>query len=253
MKKIAIIGVGKLGTSIFRLLNKNPNHTVTIVDHNPVMLSVGRVHSLDNVDKLKGEYDTTIISVKPSDAIDMSRKLYLNNKFKTSKIMSAMAGVNVKTLKYMFPKNDITRLMPNLSIINGNGLTCIYHPLGHTIGASNLFIGGGRVIHMDREQDIDIATCIGSSGPAYFLKMMETMASEGREMGLSPCTSMMLAKEALRCAHSLSESNTSINDIASPNGITEKGLEILEKHKFTEIIKDVLKTSLDRTNNIFSL
>ena len=245
MKRLAVVGTGKMGGTIFNLLRKT--HNVSAVEKNATI----RKHFtgvLSHVEELNGNYDAIIIAVKPSDAPLTAREMYFTeHNFKTDNIISVMAGVTTTTLSRLFPENRITRAMPNLTIGTRNGLTSIYSPMGNADLTVSLFEEGGGLIHKaNSDTEIDLATCISASGPAYFLKMAEVMSAEAEATGLRRIEARMLARSALRSANIMSENGGTILDIASPGGTTEQGLNTLERYNFSSAITSALRKSLDR-------
>ena len=101
MKRLAVVGTGKMGGTIFNLLRKT--HNVSAVEKSATI----RKHftgALSHVQDLEGNYDAVIIAVKPSDAPLTAREMCLTEyNFKTDNIISVMAGVTTTTLSRLFP------------------------------------------------------------------------------------------------------------------------------------------------------
>jgi pyrroline-5-carboxylate reductase len=253
MKRLAIIGVGKMGAEILKTLHPTP-YNISAVEANQKTVkklqSKWEIHQ--NVDGLRGEFHSLIMAVKPNEAMKVSHEIHNSERksqIKVPCVVSCMAGVSSSTLRTIFPKKKIVRIMPNMGIGSGKGLTSVYGPEPHARRVRDMFNFGGIVHAAKSDDEIDAVTCIASSGPAYFLKLAEIMAKEGVDMGLSEPEATMLARSALLSA---TLSPCGIESIASPGGTTERALKTLEDYKFSDAIRAAIRQSWCRAKNIDS-
>ena len=273
MKKLALIGVGKMGSQVLKTLQKSP-YVISAVDKDPNVkksflsrlgdypkYAVGfnppdpLITFLPNIENLKGKYDSIFLAVKPNEIVNVSKEIQkaeLNNSLNSSTIVSCLAGVQTNTLKQLFPGKNIVRIMPSLTIGQCKGLTSVLSKDNQVSQIRTLFTSGGVVHESSSDDDIDSVTCLAASGPVYFLKMAEIMISEGIEMGLSEKDSRVLVNSALMSAVLSCNNTQTINDIASPGGITERALTTLDQHNFAESIRSAIRQSWCRAKNLDS-
>jgi pyrroline-5-carboxylate reductase len=208
-----------------------------------------------NVDDLRGEFHSLIMAVKPNEAVKVSHEIHNSERksqIKVSCIVSCMAGVSSSTLRTIFPKKKIVRIMPNMGIGSGNGLTSVYGPEPYALRVRDMFNFGGIVHAAKSDDEIDAVTCIASSGPAYFLKLAEIMTKECVDMGVSEPDATILVRSALLSATLSPSASRGIESIASPGGTTERALKTLEDYKFSDAIRAAIRQSWCRAKNIDS-
>ena len=274
MKKLALIGVGKMGSQVLKTLQKS-HCAISAVDKNPNVkksfpsrrddypkYAIGidnppnpSITFLPSIQNLRGKYDSIFLAVKPNEIINVSQEIQkaeLKNSLNSSTIVSCLAGVQTDTLKQLFPDKNIVRIMPNLTIGQGKGLTSVLGKENPFSQIRTLFTSGGVIHKSSSDDDIDSVTCLAASGPVYFLKTAEIMISEGIEMGLSEKESRILVNSALMSAVLSCDNTQTINNIASPGGITERALTTLDQHNFSESIRSAIRQSWCRAKNLDS-
>ena len=257
MKRLAIVGVGKMGSEILKSFQSIPHRieAVEINKGNRLDLPTLNWEIHPSIDCLKGDFHSMILAVKPNDALEVSKLVNTceeKSLFRVPCIVSCMAGVSSRTLGNMFPHKKIVRIMPNIGIGSGNGLTSVYGPNPYARQIRSLFVHGGVVHDAKSDDEIDAVTCIASSGPAYFLRMAQIMADEAESMGLSELEAKMIARSALLSASLLPDATKSINEIASTGGTTERALRTLEQNKFAHAVRSAIRQSWCRAKNIDS-
>ena len=115
-------------------------------------------------------------------------------------IVSIAAGTSIKSLEEAFgPGAAVVRTMPNTPAAVGRGMTALVPNAAaseegaHHLAAT-LMSAVGEVVYLDSEDQIDAATAVSGSGPAYVFLLVEALASAGVEEGLAPEVAMKLAR-----------------------------------------------------------
>lgn len=153
-------------------------------------------------------------------------------------VLSVVAGASIHGLAAALggaPK--IIRAMPNLPVSIGKGATALF--ASDAVSAAerstveNLMKAAGVCIWVDKETDIDLATAISGSGPAYFFLMAEALAEAGEAMGLSAENARILAQATFIGAGALLDSDgRSAQElrraVTSPGGTTAAALDELD-------------------------
>ena len=151
-------------------------------------------------------------------------------------VVSMLAGVSAATLRQLFPDaGAIIRVMPNLPVAQGQGMTAIYSAEGDqeelaTVGKLMASLG---VIAWCNEEDLGVIGAIASAGIAYVARFVAALAKSGEAMGLEPDAAEQIAIQTLiGTAAYASDTGVSMSElgrrVASPKGTTEQGLAVLD-------------------------
>lgn len=126
----------------------------------------------------------------------------------------------------------LVRAMPNLPVVVGAGMTTLFAEgldSADRALAEGLFAAVGEVAWLDCEADIDRATAIAGSGPAYFFAFVDHLAAAGVAAGLAPELAGRLARQtAVGAAAQLQQDARSAAvlraAVCSPGGTTAAAL-----------------------------
>ena len=155
-------------------------------------------------------------------------------------------------LEDAYPDAPVYRFIPNIPVEVGRGV------LGYAGGASaargpeaavlELFGRLGTVIAVDDEL-MDAAGAVLGCGPAFFALVAEALADAGVRRGLAFEEARMMAVETMAgTAAVLHERDLDTVDlrrrVASPGGVTERGLDVLERAGMREDIDRAAATVL---------
>ncbi len=193
MKSVTFIGNGNMALSIAHGLKKNYKIEV-----------VGR--SLEKLDKFENElgvkitknlidgYDmsdkTVLLCVKPANVEEISTKL--NGKARV--IFSVLAGTTVSKLKQNLNPNAVVRSMPNLAASVNRSMTTLTGDIEFKEEAEELLGAIGSTRWLSSEKEIDIATALAGSGPAYLALMAEALADGAVKQGLKRDDAMAIMR-----------------------------------------------------------
>jgi len=149
--------------------------------------------------------------------------------------VSIAAGISLDSLsRALSPMADIVRAMPNTAVHAKAGATALIGAKSASDQAveacAQLFGAAGQVVRLDREDQMDAATAVSGSGPAYFFAFTEALARAGIGLGLSPDVAEALARQtlvgagALAAAREASLAELRI-EVTSPGGTTAAALD----------------------------
>lgn len=259
MKKIGIIGVGKMGTAILNgILSTKLYHKNDIIIYNR---TTRRIKTKDitiaaNEQELFSQAEIIILAIKPQDFSNLCEKLSkLDN---TPIIISIAGGITIAYLEKYFPNCKIIRTMPNLaSEINKSVTTISKNKLTTDKDLESIFpiftsLGD---IYLIPEEDMDKTVCFNGSYPAFLYYFINSFIEAGFKSGLSPILIKDMLIKTTKGAISLLEQDKReltqlISDICSPNGITIAGIKVLEDNNFTEIINEVFNKCRIRSEEL---
>jgi pyrroline-5-carboxylate reductase len=152
-------------------------------------------------------------------------------------LVSVLAGVELATLARRFPRaGAVVRLMPNLAAaigkspvaLVGRGLDdtqrSVVTALAERLGGTEWLAG---------ESQFELVTALAGSGPGFVYRFIDAMAQAATRLGLDPEQARRLAVQmvegagALAAASPLSPGELA-RKVASPGGMTQKGLDVLD-------------------------
>ena len=114
-----------------------------------------------------------------------------------------------------------------------------------------------EVVELEHEDQMDIVTGLSGSGPAYVFYLIESLTNAGTELGLSKEKALHLAKATVAGSGALamiSTENPSVlrENVTSPNGTTQAGLEILmdKKYGLRPLIKNTVEAAAKRSKEL---
>jgi pyrroline-5-carboxylate reductase len=192
--------------------------------------------------------DLVILAVKPNNLDEVAADLVQA----VTPVLSILAGTSLKTLHEALPGIDLIRVMPNLGAQIRQAVLCVVY--GETVGeaergrAAELLGLIGEVIELDEEL-IDAATAIMGCSPGYFALMAEALVEAGVEEGLTENQAKQMVARSMGATGKLLELREPAElkrAVASPGGMTEAGLEALERWNFREALRAAVDASLER-------
>ncbi|WP_032112341.1 pyrroline-5-carboxylate reductase [Candidatus Paracaedibacter symbiosus] len=233
--KILLVGCGAMGNALRQGWQPHKDIEVLVIDPQ----SAAGIDMFGTVQELPEDYqpDVVLFAIKPQIATDVVPYYALFNQSDTL-FISIMAGVSVAKIKQLLGgEAAIIRTMPNLPAVVGEGVTGIYSEatLQPTVKqkVTDLFSGIGATVWVEAEDHLNSVTAISGSGPAYFFRLVEAMATAGEQLGLSKDIADQLARQTLVGAGALlSRSQESVEQlrikVTSPGGTTAAALSIFE-------------------------
>ncbi len=259
LKKLGIIGCGKMATAIIEGViasNYIDNKNVYVFDINSdsskkISNKLG-LNQASTIEEVTNNSDCILIATKPfvvSDVLSELKKFYKNQL-----VISILAGV--KTDKYLSFINNIklVRIMPNTPALVNMGMSAICKSENVSDVefdfVYNFMEKCGSVIKTT-EDKMDIITALSGSGPAYYYKIIELMASAAHKLGLDYNQALLLsAQTAMGSAKMVFENNFDIplliKNVTTPGGCTEVGNNVLNNSDIDEIIDKIIKDTMDK-------
>ncbi len=229
--KLTLIGNGIMAQSLARgLVNK---FEVEVLGRDEKKLKVMQKKIPDiHTRLLSDNEDITdkiiIFCVKPYALQSVSVRL----QGKASILLSILAGTKLETLKRQIKANHYIRIMPNIAASVQRSTTTITGDKEAKSIATEIFNELGKTIWVNTENQLDIATAIAGSGPAYLALIAESLADGGVKAGLerNHCVSLVQGlftgvAELLDTIHP----STIKDGVMSPGGTTAAGYAVLEE------------------------
>lgn len=234
MTRILLVGCGHMGMAMLKYMIKNKKLAVSVVDLK--VLKMEECEVFHNFQELTGKlFDILIYAVKPNQFRDLKDN-YDPVLHENSVVISIMAGVGTDELQEKHRDKTIVRMMPNLGIEFGHSaLTAFTTNKSFQSKIEEVF---PSITWFDKEEDVGVLARLNGSGPGLFFAFCDALVKPYIKKGYDPNVLKKLAAEtmlgsALVGLNKSSDFNTLKNEVATPGGITEAVLQILEPQLYT--------------------
>ncbi|WP_456449393.1 pyrroline-5-carboxylate reductase [Hydrogenimonas sp.] len=229
--KLTIVGPGKMALALAKGLEKE--HELTIVGRDGERLlhfagQLSRHAKTALLDKYDIEGERVILCVKPHAFKETAALL----RGKADTLYSVLAGCDLKTLKKGIKAGHHIRAMPNLAAQLFASMTTLTGDSGRREEALELFSSIGSVLWVETEKELDIATALAGSGPAYLALIAEALTDGGVKEGLKRSDATKLVEGLFEgFAKLLPHTHPALlkDAVMSPAGTTAAGYTALEK------------------------
>jgi len=193
-------------------------------------------HLLDGFD-ITGK--TILLTIKPYALQEVSMRI----KGEADILISILAGKSLIELQRIKAKAYI-RAMPNVAAKYKASTTALTGDEEAKDVAVNIFSKIGTTVWLENDDEIDMATAIIGSGPAFLAIIAEAFSDGGVISGLKRDKANELTKGLFKSFAAISEEFPKIkNSVMSPKGTTAEGIFSLEEDGVRgEIIKAVRRT-----------
>ncbi len=241
MTKIAILGGGQIGEALTSGLVESGFNASDITVTNrtasrgeELKSNYGVNVTTDNAEAVDGA-DYIFASVKPYAILDLLGEI---NPAKDAVVVSMAAGLTLEALQAAAGEGvPVVRVMPNTPMLVRRGMcTCAageHVTEAQMQGVTELLEAVGEVAVIP-EKNIDAATALAGSSPAYFFLVAEALVDAGVQLGLPRDIAEKLAAQAAAGAGDmLANSGRSATQlragVTSPGGTTAAAVRELEE------------------------
>lgn len=250
---IGIIGFGNMGRAIASRIGKKI--FVSDAVKKKILKGVKATWLQDNIE-LARRSNIIIIAVKPQDIEGVLEEI--SNYAKDKLIISIAAGVTTKVIEDIVGKVSIVRVMPNMPIMVGKGISAIcvgrYASLKDLAIVRDIFSNIGEVVEVS-EDKMNAITAMSGSGPAYYFLFTYLLGKAGKHIGLDKKLRSKLATATFIGAAELARTSDVsmegfIQKIASKKGTTEAALKVFKKRHLERIIKEAVRAAKNRAREL---
>jgi len=168
-----------------------------------------------------------ILCVKPYSLAQLSLSGTANS------LYSVLAGTTIESLSNAISAKSYIRTMPNLAASNLKSMTTITGDESLKQSAIEIFNAIGSTLWLKSEKEIDIATGLAGSGPAFLALVAESLEDGAVNAGLTRADAQTLSAGLFDGFSSLLQNDKASNikdGVMSPGGTTAAGYAVLEKH-----------------------
>ena len=261
--KIAVIGFGNIAkaiiTPLFEKKLLNPKDVYCLVNTKKSLENIRKNYKYDiNIfqanskgSEIIWDCKVKLLSVKPQQL----KNIIELEKNKNNLLVSILAGVSLEKLTKKFPNHKCVRVVTNIPITIGKGLTGI--SWGDEITEDQkqfikrLFENSSKIYEFP-EDLLDIFLSVTSSGPAIIALIIEALSDGGLSGGLQKKLSEELVIEMILGTVSLiKETNLTTaelkNMVTSPGGTTISALRVLENRSLRSALIEAVVSASNRS------
>ncbi|MBU0545749.1 NAD(P)-binding domain-containing protein [Patescibacteria group bacterium] len=262
---VAIVGAGNIGQALaVRLVTCGANVTLTVRSEmarerllaHPTLVST----NIEVGNEAAKDASITILAVKPVNLpeiyADLGGKMSQN-----CLVISVVAGASVSALATGLDFQQVVRAMPNLASEFGESVTVWYghDEIGDRMDQIVAFLSQlGKEFRADKEKDVDFATALFGSGPAFVYYFMEAMVEGGMLIGFPKNRLRELMVQMVRGAVVSAEQRPNEHlaqlrdDISSTGGTTVEGIRVLDKYCVRAAIKEVIAATAEKALHLMN-
>lgn len=199
--------------------------------------------------------DIVILSIKPQVLPEIFSQL--RGKLKPNQIvLSILAGATIDCIATGLHHKKIVRAMPNTPARIGEGMTVWTHAPEveekSRAQVCSILKALGVEIHVEHEIELDMATALSGTGPAYVFLFMEALVDAGVHMGFPRRIAQQLVLQTVKGAVAFaSQTSTHLaelrNQVTSPGGTSAEALYQLEKGGLRTVISKSVYAAYQRS------
>lgn len=242
--KLAFIGGGNMATALIGgiLGSGTPAADVRVADIVPEarerMRAEFGVAAVESAVEAAVDADCIVFAVKPQQLRAVASEV--GGVARNALIVTIAAGVRTSDLgRWLGGHERIVRVMPNTPALVGAGMSALFAlpsvSAAERKTAEQLFAVVGKVLWVEREEQIDAVTAVSGSGPAYAFYLVESMEAAARQLGFDAEAARLLSVTTLLGAARLVDASPESAEVlrarvTSKGGTTERALSVLEGH-----------------------
>jgi pyrroline-5-carboxylate reductase len=188
-----------------------------------------------------------ILAIKPYALQEVSMRI----KGVADTIYSILAGKSIVEIEKYIKSKSYIRAMPNIAAAFGASTTAITGDIEAKKRAEELFSYIGDVIWVENDDEIDMATAIIGSGPAFLAIIAEAISDGGVYIGLKRNIAKKLTKGLFKSFGKIDLNFSEIKDkVMSPKGTTAEGILTMEENGTRGIMMEVIKKTYEKSKKL---
>ncbi|NWF65892.1 MAG: pyrroline-5-carboxylate reductase [Campylobacterales bacterium] len=247
MNKIVVVGYGKMAKAIcdglrddfeIELVGRDLQKAKKFKDELNLECSIYELKNYDISEKI------VLLCVKPYAIDDVSKELI----GQANVLISILAGTRLEKLKSKISANYVIRAMPNVAAQYKKSITTITGDILAKDVAVEVLSKIGQVVWLNSEKELDIATALGGSAPAFLSIVAESLIDGGVKEGLKRDDATVVVNTLFEgFSYLLKDIHPALikESVMSPGGTTAEGVFSLEHDKIrSAFMKAIHKTNL---------
>lgn len=260
MKKVGIIGAGKIGGSLLVRLAESGDYDLGVSDVHSDHLKVYRekygMRTTSSNRELAEDSDLLVVAVKPWDVTGVMEDISPALEGADKAVTSVAAGVSISTISENLPPGTaVLRVMPNVCASVGLGSAVVTaNEAGREMlpTVMEIFRHVGEVMELP-ERLFDAATALHGSGPAYVALFADALIQAGVREGIPRDVARRLVVGTIggtaellkeRSAHQVRD------EVMTPGGTTAAAFVAMEKAGFVAAVYDGVSAAAEQSRKL---
>jgi len=257
LKKVGIIGAGKIGGSLLLRLAESGDFDLAVSDIHPEQLERYEkrgIRTTSSNRELAEHSELIVVAVKPWDVVQVLTEV--SPAIEGKAVTSVAAGVSIARISESLPPGTaVLRVMPNVcaSVGLGSAVVTANEPGRATLPTvMDIFRHVGDVMELP-ERLFDAATALHGSGPAYVALFADALIQAGVREGIPRDVARRLVVETIggtavllkeRSAHQVRD------EVMTPGGTTAAAFVAMEKAGFVAAVYDGVNAATERARGL---
>ena len=245
--ELLLIGAGNMGSAMLKGFSK---FNVTVVEKSGTRAKELKeqfdgVEVLNEIPNLSGKI--VVLAVKPQTLplLEVSGE--------AEAVVSILAGTPIAKLKEKIDAKYYIRAMPNIAALNLKSVTSVVGDVEFKEQALEILSTIGKAIWLNSEKELDIATGLGGSAPAWLAIVAEALADGAVNLGLPRDKSYEYLGALFEGVGSVLEYThpaTFKDIVTSPGGTTAAGLYTLEEKAVRSAFIKAMESCYSRAKDL---
>lgn len=264
IQKIGFVGGGNMAEALIKGLFAGGVSAEKIMASEPSELrrehlkDVFGIQLAESNRQLVESCDIVVLSIKPqivAEVLEEFSDIPMDDKL----LISILAGVTTASIEKFFVSSPrVVRVMPNTPALVGEGASAICR--GHNASQGDLqlvkkLLESVGIVQIIDERQMDAATGLSGSGPAYIYTVIEALADGGVREGLRRDIAHALAVQtvvgAALMVRETGEHPAILRDqVCSPGGTAIAGISTLEKNGLRTTLMEAVTASAGRSREL---
>jgi pyrroline-5-carboxylate reductase len=262
VKRIAILGAGKIGESLLAGLVSSGWTDIVVTGRRQERIDelrerYGVEATLSNSDAVAGA-EVVVLAAKPQDLTALLEEV-AGSLTAGQTVVSVAAAIPTQAIeRHLADGVAVVRAMPNAASWVHEGMAGIsggaHAQEEHLAVAEDVLRHLGSVVRV-REEHMDAVTAVSGSGPAYFALLAEAMIEAGLLLGLSrEVSTQLVVQTMLGTAKLLRDEKMHPVElreaVTSPGGTTISAIRVLESAGVRAAFLDAIHAAMERSREL---
>ena len=265
LKSIGLIGAGRMGSALIQSWLKSGIFVPEeVLASDPLDANLDQLREQTGIRTSSSNSEVArncpviLLAVKPANVRSVLREIQ-PDMGETRLLISIAAGIRIQDLENILPSGcRVVRVMPNTPCLVSAAAVAFsrgkYATAEDATRVASLFGAVGLAIELD-ERHLDAVTALSASGPAYVFLLIEALSDGGVKMGLPRDVATQLAVQTVlgsaRMVMEMDQHPRVLRDqVTSPGGTTQAGLQVLEDRKFREALIEAVESAARRAREL---
>ena len=231
--RIGFIGAGSMAAALARGLGEPALVYDPDGDRSAALAEEIKGEVADSNAALAAGSDVVVLCHKPAKLDEVAAEV----SGAASAVVSIVAATSIADLEAAYPGTPVYRFIPSIPVEVGRGVLCYAAGTHAAEGPADevlaLFGRSGAVLALD-EALFEPAMALMSCGPAFMAVVVEALADAGARHGLDRKEATRMVVETMAGSAAWLDANDLAAEelrrrVATPGGLTERGLEVLEQ------------------------